>query len=172
MYRLCRLIMEMAFLQEKQYRPYDKWFGTAFAQLDAAAILGPLIDEALNKPPNAHTEGPLAAALLTIAKRHVALGISEPATPAMSDFQVGINDAVRPYPVLNTRDLITATTNAITDPALRAQVPVGAIDQLTHADDAMINFTAWPQSLATCYRTMLGTDPVTRPEHDSPTENR
>jgi hypothetical protein len=159
-YRLCRLVMEMAFLQEKQYRPYDKWFGTAFAELDAAAILGPLIDEALSNPPNTHTDGPLATVLLNVAKHHVALGISEPVSPVMSDFHVGINDAIRPYPVLNTHDLITATSNAITDPGLRALVPVGAIDQLTHSDDAMLNFTAWPQSLATCYRTMLDIDPV------------
>jgi hypothetical protein len=90
----------------------------------------------------------------------------------MGDFQVGINDAVRPYPVLNMGDLITATANAITDPALRALVPVGAINQLTHTDDAMINFTAWRQSLVGCYRTTLGTEPVTRPEHDSSTEDR
>lgn len=154
--RVCRLIMEMAFLQERRYRPYDKWFGTAFTELQCASSLGPLIDNALSEPPAARTDSPLSSALIVLAERHSTLGIAEPVTPAMGDFNVNINDAVRPYPVLNTRDLIAATTNAIGDPALRGLVPVGGIDQLTHTDDSMINFTSWPQSLAQHYRTMLG----------------
>ena len=52
---LCRLIMELAFLQERRFRPYAKWFGRAFEELAAAASLGPLIDRALAEPP---TVGP------------------------------------------------------------------------------------------------------------------
>jgi uncharacterized protein DUF4037 len=156
-HRLCSLIMEMAFLQERRYRPYAKWFGTAFAELDAAATLGPLIDSALREPPSARADNSLSTALMTLAERHTALAITEPVTPAMADFNVNINNAVRPYPVLNTRELIEATTKSITDPALRHMPVVGAIDQLTHTDDAMINFTAWPRLLTQCYRTMLQT---------------
>jgi len=32
---------------------------------------------------------------------------------------------------------------------------VRAIDQLTHHDDQLINFTAWPERLADTYRRML-----------------
>ena len=66
-----------------------------------------------------------------LAERHTALAITEPVTPAMADFNVGINNAVRPYPVLNTRALIEATTKSISDPALRDMPVVGGIDQLT-----------------------------------------
>jgi hypothetical protein len=73
----------------------------------------------------------------------------------MADFNVDINDAVRPYPVLNTRDLIAAPRTSISDPALRGMPFVSAIDQLTHTDDAMINFTALSRLPIQCYRAML-----------------
>jgi hypothetical protein len=154
-YRLCRLIMEMAFLQERRYWPYDKWFASAFAELDAAATLGPLIDKTLDEPPRARPDSPLSTALITLAERHNALGITEPVAPTMGDFNVHINDAVRPYAVLNTGEFVNASVNAIADPALRNLVRVGSIDQLTHADDAMINFTTWPNALTYNYRTLL-----------------
>jgi Domain of unknown function (DUF4037) len=153
--RLCTLIMEMAFLQERRYRPYAKWFGTAFAELRAATSLGPLIDAASSEPPSARADSALSSALMALAQRHNESGISEPIAPVMADFDVNINSAVRPYPVLNTRDFIDATSRSIGDPALRALPLVGGIDQLTHADDAMINFTKWPRMLTQCYRTML-----------------
>ncbi|HEY0688186.1 MAG TPA: hypothetical protein VGD71_04025 [Kribbella sp.] len=68
---------------------------------------------------------------------------------------MNVNDAIRPYPVLNTSDFITATTAAITDPALRKLAAIGGIDQLTHADDALIHFTPWPSHLTQTYRTLL-----------------
>ncbi|MGH3822623.1 MAG: DUF4037 domain-containing protein [Pseudonocardiaceae bacterium] len=153
--KLCRLITEMAFLQERRYRPYDKWLGTAFAELDAAATLGPLIDAALQRPPVSAPDSSLSRALLTLGHRHTALAISQPVIPTIGDFQVNINNAVRPYPVLNTGEFVTATTCAITDPALRGLVAVGGVDQLTHADDALINFTRWPGELTQTYRRLL-----------------
>jgi hypothetical protein len=86
-----------------------------------------------------------------------ALALSEPVTPAIGDFQVNINGAVRPYPVLNTSDFVAAITAAISDPALRKLTAVGGIDQLTHADDALIHFTPWPEHLTWTYRTLLNT---------------
>jgi hypothetical protein len=153
--KLCRLIMEMAFLQERRYRPYDKWLGTAFATLDAATELGPLIDEAMEDGPITAANSPLSAALTTVGRRHNALGVSEPVTPVIADFEVNINDAVRPYPVLNASDFKSAATAAIEDSSLRELAAVGGIDQLTHADDALIHFTAWPSQLTRTYRALL-----------------
>ena len=153
--RLCRLIMEMAYLQGRRYRPYDKWFGRAFADLPTATTLGPVIDAALAEPPTIQPDGPLQQALRQLGEHHNTLGISEPVVPTIDDFAVRVNDAVRPYPVLNTAAFIDATVEVITDPPLRNLPRVGAIDQLTHVDDALINFTAWPRSLADIYRAML-----------------
>jgi len=153
--RLCRLIMEMSYLQERRYRPYDKWFGRGFTELSAGAPLGRAIDAALTQDPVIQHDGPLQQALVQLGDRHNTLGISEHVTPAIDDFAVNANDAVRPYPVLNTAAFINAVVEAITDPELRNLPRVGAIDQLTHVDDAMINFSSWPQSIADIYRAKL-----------------
>ncbi|MEU4579830.1 DUF4037 domain-containing protein [Nonomuraea sp. NPDC023979] len=142
--RLSELVMEMCFLQERRYRPYAKWFGTAFAELEAAATIGPLLDA-----------GRLPEALAELGRRHNDLGLSAPVEPVLGDFRVGINDAVRPYRVLNSAGFHAATVAAITDPALRALVTVGGLDQLTHADDALVNFTPWPGRLGEVYRSLL-----------------
>lgn len=149
---LCRLIMELAFLQERHYRPYAKWFGRAFETLTGAATLGPLIDRALSEPPTGRADAPVFEALLELGRRHNALALSDPVEPTIERFEVGVNDAVRPYPVLNTAAFIAATVDSITDPVLRNLPRVGTIDQLTHADDLLINFTDWPAALATNYR--------------------
>lgn len=150
--RACELMMEMAFLQERRYRPYAKWLGRAFDDLSASESLGPLLDRALqHADPTA-----ISDALLLLARRHNGLRIAEEVTPVISDFAVGINDAVRPYPVLNTPELIDATVDSIEDPRLRDLPRVGSIDQLTHADDLLINFTTWPAELAAEYRRQLG----------------
>ncbi len=152
---LCRLIMELAFLQERRYRPYAKWFGRAFDELAAAASLGPLIDCALAEPPTGRTDDPVYEALLELGRRHDGLALSEPVEPAIELFDVGVNGAVRPYPVLNAAAFINATFEAITDPALRNLPRVGAIDQLTHADDQLINFTGWPADLGAVFSAQL-----------------
>ncbi|WP_405064765.1 DUF4037 domain-containing protein [Kribbella sp. NBC_01510] len=155
--KLCKLTIHMAFLQERRYWPYDKWLGTAFAELEAAATLGPLVDAALEHTPKIGVDSAISRALTTLGDRHTALALTEPVKPVIGDFQVNINDAVRPYPVLNTSDFVAATIAAITDPALRKMTAVGAIDQLTHADDALIHFTPWPERLTQTYRTLLTT---------------
>ena len=44
--RLVHNIMNLCFLQEKQYAPYPKWFGTAFGRLACAPELLPLLETA------------------------------------------------------------------------------------------------------------------------------
>ena len=45
--RLARDLMRLCFLIERQYAPYSKWLGTAFAQLECAQAVTPLLTEAL-----------------------------------------------------------------------------------------------------------------------------
>ena len=44
--RLVRDVMRMAFLLERRYAPYSKWFGSAFARLPVAASLAPTMNTA------------------------------------------------------------------------------------------------------------------------------
>jgi hypothetical protein len=155
--RLCQLVMEMAYLQQRRYQPYPKWIGAGFQRLPPARVLGPLLDVALDQEPTLRPDGPLQQALLVLATGHNALELSVPVEATITDFTVGVNDAVRPFPVLNTPAFIDATVTSITDPALAKLPRVGALDQLTHGDDQLINFTSWPAELAASYRQMLTT---------------
>lgn len=150
--RLCRLIMELAFLQERRYRPYDKWFSRAFDDLDTADELGGLIDRAMTEAPAGRDDTPLLQALVLAGHRHNALALTEPVPPRIGPFEVGVNGAVRPYPVPNSAAYVDALVAAITDPKLRDLPRVGTIDQFTHADDVVINFTGWPGMLAEDFR--------------------
>lgn len=156
--RCCRLVMGMAFLQARRYQPYPKWFGRAFTELGSADGLAPLLDDALTAGGPESLDA-LLDALRLFAEGHNALGITAPVTPSVTPFDVGINDAVRPYRTLNIGEFIDATVAAIEDPALRDLPSVGSIDQLTHAEDQLINFTDWPLMLREDIRRQL--DPAT-----------
>ncbi|NUT06942.1 MAG: DUF4037 domain-containing protein [Hamadaea sp.] len=154
--RLCRLITDLAFLQERRYHPYDKWYGAAFARLDAADKLAALLDTALSADDSTAEASALSEALVALGHTHNNLGLSSPVTPRLGDFEVGVNNAVRPYTVINAADFIAATREAIEDPALKSMIQVGAIDQLTHADDAIATHTDWPAHLTDVYRREMG----------------
>lgn len=103
--RLARLLMELSFLQERQYWPYEKWFGTAFARLAVAPSLGPRLDSVLSAQDDATRIEALHAALFLVTERHNSLGLTPHVEPTVDHFQVGINDAVRPYRVINAASL-------------------------------------------------------------------
>lgn len=153
--RIARLIVELCFLQERQYRPYDKWIGSAFSRLSAASVVAPQVDAILHAAGHAARTGAVNSALAMMAQRHNEMGLTEAVVPAIDDFQVGINGAVRPYRVVNAGHFVEACKNAIADPALRALVTVGTFDQITHGDDALVNFTDWPRHFASIYQREL-----------------
>lgn len=153
--RLCRLSMDLAFLQERRYHPYEKWYGAAFDRLDAAPTLRPLLAEALGPSDPAATTDVLAQALTWLGERQNALGLCAPVAPAIGPFAVGIGDAVRPYALVNAGDYARALREAIADAGLRELIPVGAVDQLTHADDGLVTHSDWPRRLERSFRALL-----------------
>jgi hypothetical protein len=150
--RIVRLTMEMGFLQERRYWPYMKWFGTAFSQLDAAGTIGHFLDRALESTDHRAKEEGINQALWVLAANHNSLGLTAKVTPGIRDFEVGINNAIRPYPVINASDFVKACKESISDRDLRSVPTLGAIDQLTHGDDRLINFTSWPRLMEMLYR--------------------
>jgi hypothetical protein len=148
---LVRLIMELGFLQERQYWPYLKWFGTAFSRLRIASTIGSILDKILESQDIKIREANINHALILLGDRHNSLALTPNVIPAVHDFEVGINNAVRPYPVLNAGDFAKACKQAISDRCLQQLPTVGAIDQLTHADDLLVNFTSWPKRLEALY---------------------
>ena len=73
-----REMMKLAFLMEKQYAPYSKWFGTAFSRLRCSAKLTPLFHEAMDAQDWKTREASLNKAYLTLGEMHNALGVTEP----------------------------------------------------------------------------------------------
>ncbi|GMA60444.1 DUF4037 domain-containing protein [Alicyclobacillus fastidiosus] len=151
-FRLVHLIMELSFLQERRYWPYLKWFGTAFSKLNIAPILAPKLDAILQSGDQETRENEINSALLLMAERHNSLELTRVVTPMVDNFQVGINNAVRPYRVLNAGDFANACIHSIKDEKIRRLQTVGSIDQLTHADDVLINFTSWPHHFNQLYQ--------------------
>jgi hypothetical protein len=159
-------VVRLCFLQERQYAPYAKWLGTAFARLNAATDVGPMLNAVLGARSFAHRERALIRLIEAMARRHNALGVTAPLIAETGPFEVGINDAVRPYHVLNAGRFVQACLDSITDESLRRLPVVGAIDQLTDPTD-LIRFTEWPQQLATAYGDQLAAKPD-RPAQETP----
>jgi uncharacterized protein DUF4037 len=153
--RLVRLAMELSFLQERRYWPYNKWFGTAFSRLESAGSLGAHLDALITARDHQTREQAAVRTLRVAAERHNSLGVTPNVDAMFGDFQVGVNNAVRPYRVLNAGRFGDACKSEIKDEALKSLVVVGAFDQLTHADDQLVNFTSWPRRLAQVYRRLL-----------------
>ena len=68
--RLITDLMSLAFLMEKQYIPYRKWFGSAFQTLPLAPMLTPLFNAILDSPDWVTRESYLTEAYLLAIKKH------------------------------------------------------------------------------------------------------
>lgn len=152
---LARRLMELALVQGRQYLPYPKWLGTAFGRLDQARELGPSLDRLLDADDPRAREAASTSALEQAALGHNRLDPDHPLDPTCAPFEVGISGARRPYRVLNAARFVEACRRNIADARLRALVPVGAIDQLTHASDQLTNFSDWPSRLTADYSALL-----------------
>ncbi|MFC9691294.1 DUF4037 domain-containing protein [Kribbella sp. NPDC056951] len=119
-------LMRLCFLMERQYAPYSKWFGTAFARLTCGPELEPILHTVLRADGWQDREKALMAAYEAVAGVHNRLGITAPV-------ELGIEQMWgRPFKVV-WGDFPGALSAAITDPTVRAiadRWPVGGIDRL------------------------------------------
>jgi len=124
--RLVHSIMDLCFLMERQYAPYSKWFGTAFAELRCAADLTPVLQGALGVQTWQEREKLLSQAYEYLAQMHNALGITEPVPTEVEPF------FDRPYLVPGKCNPSGAIYEKITDEEVK-RLPrfVGSVDQLT-----------------------------------------
>jgi hypothetical protein len=132
--RLVRDLMRVGFLMEKQYAPYSKWFGTAFAQLRCAATLTPIFQRVLNAPTWQEREKHLGAALETAAALHNDLGITSPVSTQLSRFHD------RPFTVIGSDDIAERIWEAIQDEEVKAlPYGVGKVEQVVDSTDILSN---------------------------------
>src|SRR4030042_3480596 len=110
---------------EKEYSPYAKWFGTAFAGLKAAEKLNPVLSGIIHAHAWQEREKHLSKAYAILAKIHNALGITGPMPTEVSQF-LG-----RPFQVINADKFKSATLKEIKNPqisALMKRSPIARID--------------------------------------------
>ncbi|HEV2122373.1 MAG TPA: DUF4037 domain-containing protein, partial [Chloroflexota bacterium] len=129
---LVRDLMRLAFLIERTYAPYEKWFGSAFAKLNAAAELGLSLTGALAARSWQERQAHLGHAYQHLARLHNELAITEPLSPELRPYHQ------RPYRVLHAERFAEAIQATITDENIRALPPhIGSIDQFVDSTDLL-----------------------------------
>jgi hypothetical protein len=144
--RLVREIMKLSLLMERQYAPYSKWLGSAFARLACAPRLRPALQGALAATTWPEREQHLSTAYETVADMHNALAITEPRPTTVSPYYG------RPFQVIHSDRFCEAIEARITDQAIK-QLPrhVGSISQWADSTD-VLDYSAWWQPLRTAYQ--------------------
>ena len=127
--RLARDLIRLSFLLERQYAPYTKWLGSAFAQLEAATDVGPALERALDARAYELRERALTEAYEAVAARHNRLGVTDPVDPSVRPFYN------RPFLVLGATRFVDACLARVDDPILRSLPLVGGIDQMSDSTD-------------------------------------
>jgi hypothetical protein len=123
--RLVSDLMRLCFLIERQYAPYSKWFGTAFAHLPCGPELAPILRRVLQAASWREREGALMTAYERLRTMHDGLGVTQP----VADEVVRLWD--RPFQVAwsSVPDLLFPL---IEDPdvlAVAERWPVGPVDR-------------------------------------------
>lgn len=132
--RLVKDLMNLGFLMERQYAPYIKWFGTAFARLDCARSFHPLFEKIFAAATWQARQPHLARALETAAHLHNQLAITPPLSEEAENFYN------RPFHVIRGERFFEAIHAQIHDPRVLALPPkLGGVDQYLDSTDA-INF--------------------------------
>ena len=93
--RLVETALRLAFLQEKEYPPYSKWFGTAFGRLLSAPVLGPLADGVLRATTWQEREVAFNSLGQVLVRQHNTLGLTPPQSEQATSFWG------RPYRVIH-----------------------------------------------------------------------
>ena len=132
--RLVRDLMRLAFLMEKAYPPYAKWFGTAFSRLKSAKELAPILTNVLHSESWQERESHLCLAYEILAKMHNDLKITEPVSPEVSQFWS------RPFKIIGGEKLANTIIARITDPEivpLTKRSLLGSIDMISDNTDVL-----------------------------------
>jgi hypothetical protein len=146
--RLVRDLMRLAFLIEKRYAPYPKWFGRAFSHLNCAAGLSPLLQQVLASKTWEERQERLAAAYEIMAAMHNRLALTEPLDEKTTNFYD------RPFRVIWGGRFAEALKRRITDPALKRLAEkslIGSIDQFSDSTDLLTD-SNWRSVLRNLYK--------------------
>lgn len=130
--RLVLDLMRLCFLMEKTYAPYVKWFGTAFARLDCAEGLIPVLTNTLKANTWEERQNNLSIAYEYVAGMHNALNITAPLPEKVSPFHK------RPFMVIHAELIASAIRDQITSAEVLALPKyLGGVDQFVDSTDAL-----------------------------------
>ncbi|SDY13694.1 protein of unknown function [Modestobacter sp. DSM 44400] len=129
--RLVRDLMRLALLLDRQYAPYSKWLGTAFAAMTHPDDLPGHLTDAVHAPDDAGRESALADAYRALAHRQNARGLVAPLHPAITAYHR------RPAQVLMADRFAEAIRASIADPGLRSLPLLGSVDQAVDSADIL-----------------------------------
>lgn len=120
--RLARDVMRLCLLMARQYPPYVKWLGTAFARLPGIEPVHSGLTAALRASQWPDRQRGLCQAYEATAERHNALGLTAPLDSTVRPFHD------RPFLVLDAGRFATA---------LVGEVCIGAVDQTVDNTDVL-----------------------------------
>jgi hypothetical protein len=130
--RLVRDLMRLCLLMERQYAPYPKWLGTAFARLACAPRIAPALEAVLRAGSWPERGQRLAAAYEIAAELHNALGITAPLPHRAVPFYD------RPFLVIRGDAIARGIWEVIQDPAVKAlPYGMGKVDQFADSTDVL-----------------------------------
>ena len=122
--RLVHDLMRLCLLMAKQYAPYAKWFGSAFARLECAPRLTPVLEQVLQAANWEERQRHLANAYEIVAAMHNALALTEPVRTKVRPFYN------RPFVVIGGEAIARQIWKAIGDEEVLAlPYGVGKVDQ-------------------------------------------
>jgi hypothetical protein len=132
---LVRELMRLSLLQERRYPPYAKWLGAAYASLGRPEARA--LEAALAAGSWPEREDALVEAYEAVARRHAELEVTAPVEPTVRPYWN------RPYRVLFADRFVDALHEAVSDPALPARAPAGAIDAIVDNAHVLTRPALW-----------------------------
>lgn len=132
--RLVQSIMRLCFLMEKEYAPYSKWFGTAFAKLQSSEKLTPIFHKIISSENWKEREKHLSQAYEIIATIHNNLKITKPLSEKVSEFHD------RPYLVIHGDIFSEEIKKQIKNKdILNIKSNIGSVNQISGTVDLLEN---------------------------------
>jgi len=130
---LSQVLMQLAFLMEKIYAPYPKWFGTAFRELKLAADLYPVFEEVRTARTWQERQGGLVKAYLVLIRQMNSMKMIESVDEEVVDF------FGRPFKVIHAGKIAESLRKLLRDTPLVNMPLIGNIDIVTSSTDVVEN---------------------------------
>jgi hypothetical protein len=121
--RLIRYIMRLAFLLEKKYIPYEKWFGFAFKELNVAPELEPLLIKCIEEKNWRKREEILCESYLLILDLQNCLNLTPKLELSPTPF------FSRDILIIDVKKIVEELKKTIKHPLSKLKYPMGSIDQ-------------------------------------------